>query len=94
MEAAAGRVTLVNAMVRPAQVNSRANLLGVKLKDAKAFEKTLDTLIAKAGPQMSRETFAGVTSFPCPGDNAAPTGGWNSPASPAPSARSGGGHCG
>ena len=66
MEAAAGRVTLVNAMVRPARVNSRANLLGVKLKDAKAFEKTLDTLIAKAGPQMSRETFAGVTYFRAP----------------------------
>ncbi len=66
MEAAAGRVTLVNAMVRPARVNSRANLLGVKLKDAKAFEKTLETLIAKAGPQMSRETFAGVTYFRAP----------------------------
>lgn len=63
VEAAAGRVTLVNAMVRPARVNSRANLLGVKLKDAKAFEKTLETLIAKAGPQMTRETFAGVTYF-------------------------------
>jgi hypothetical protein len=66
IDAAAGRVTLVNAMVRPARVNSRANLLGVKLKDAKAFEKTLETLIAKAGPQLSRETFAGVTYFRAP----------------------------
>ena len=64
--AAAGRVTLVNAMVRPARVNSRANLLGVKLKDAKAFEKTLETLIAKAGPQLSRETFAGVNFYRAP----------------------------
>lgn len=61
VDALAGRVTLVNAMVRPARLNSRANLLGVKLKDAKAFEKTLETAIAKAGPQMARETFAGVT---------------------------------
>jgi hypothetical protein len=61
VDALAGRVTLVNAIVRPARLNSRANLLGVKLKDAKAFEKTLETVIAKAGPQMARETFAGVT---------------------------------
>ncbi len=61
VDALAGRVTLVNAMVRPARLNSRANLLGVKLKDAKAFEKTLETMVAKAGPQMARETFAGVT---------------------------------
>lgn len=63
VDAMAGRVTLVNAMVRPARLNSRANLLGVKLKDAKAFEKTLETIVAKAGPQMSRETFAGVTVY-------------------------------
>jgi len=69
MDATAGRVTLVNAMVRPARINSRANLVGIKLKDAKAFQKTLDTLIAKAGPQMSRETFAGVTYFRAPVGN-------------------------
>ncbi len=66
VDALAGRVTLVNAMVRPARLNSRANLLGVKLKDAKAFEKTLETVIAKAGPQMSRDTFAGVTIYRVP----------------------------
>lgn len=66
VDALAGRVTLVNAMVRPARLNSRANLLGVKLKDAKAFEKTLETVIAKAGPQMARETFAGVTIYRVP----------------------------
>lgn len=66
VDALAGRVTLVNAMVRPARLNSRANLLGVKLKDAKAFEKTLEMVIAKAGPQMSRDTFAGVTIYRVP----------------------------
>jgi len=66
VDALAGRVTLVNAMVRPARLNSRANLLGVKLKDAKAFEKTLETVIAKAGPQMTRETYAGVTIYRAP----------------------------
>jgi len=66
VEALAGRVTLVNAMVRPARLNSRANLLGVQLKDAKAFEKTLETVIAKAGPQMSQDTFAGVTIYRAP----------------------------
>lgn len=64
--ATAGRVTLVNAMVRPARINSRANLLGIKLKDAKAFEKTLATALANAGPAMSRETFAGVTYYQAP----------------------------
>jgi hypothetical protein len=70
--ATAGRVTLVNAMVRPARVNSRANLLGIKLKDAKTFEKTLQTLVAQAGPQMNRETFAGVSYFRVPVGNPPP----------------------
>jgi len=72
IDATAGRVTLVNAMVRPARINSRANLVGIKLKDAKAFQKTLDTLIAKAGPQMSRDSFAGVTYFRAPVGNPSP----------------------
>jgi len=66
VEALAGRVTLVNAMVRPARLNSRANLVGVKLKDATAFQKTLEKAVAKAGPQMNRETFAGVTIYRAP----------------------------
>ncbi len=66
VDAMAGRVTLVNAMLRPARVNSRANLLGIKLKDAKAFEKTLETVVAKAGPEVGKETFAGITIYRAP----------------------------
>lgn len=66
LDAAAGRITLVNAMVRPARVNSRANLLGVKLKDSEAFKKTLDALLEKAGPQLTRETIGGVTYYRAP----------------------------
>lgn len=66
VDALAGRVTLVNAMIRPARLNSRANLLGVKLKDAKAFQKTLEAVIAKAAPEMGRETFSGVTIYRAP----------------------------
>jgi hypothetical protein len=69
IDAAAGRLTLVNAFVRPARVNSRANLLGIKLKDAKAFDKTLQKLLDQAGPALIRETLGGVTVYRAPTRN-------------------------
>ena len=69
IDATAGRLTLVNAFVRPARVNSRANLLGIKLKDAKTFDKTLQALLDQAGPALRREAFGGVTLYRAPAGN-------------------------
>jgi hypothetical protein len=67
-----GRVTYVAAMMKPARINSRANLVGVRLKDKKAFQKTFDTLLAKSEGQLTKDTFAGVTYYRVPVGNEPP----------------------
>jgi hypothetical protein len=67
-----GRVTYVAAMMKPARINSRANLVGVKLKDKKAFQKTFDTVLAKSGGQLTKEAFAGTTYYRVPVGNEPP----------------------
>ncbi|TVS20821.1 MAG: hypothetical protein EA424_02025 [Planctomycetaceae bacterium] len=54
-----GRVTIVSWMVRPARLNSRANLLGLKLKDPKAFRQTLQKLIDQFPGQLERQALGG-----------------------------------
>lgn len=54
-----GRVTIVSWMVRPARLNSRANLLGLKLKDPKAFRQTLQKLIDQFPDQLERQALGG-----------------------------------
>jgi hypothetical protein len=62
-----GRVTLITWMVKPARLNSRANLVGLKLKDADAFRTTLDRALAQIGDgAMKRESFAGVEYWQAP----------------------------
>jgi hypothetical protein len=51
-----GRVTIVSWMVRPARLNSRSNLLGLKLKDPKAFRKTWNRVADQFQNQLERQT--------------------------------------
>jgi hypothetical protein len=54
-----GRVTIVSWMVRPARLNSRSNLLGLKLKDAKAFRRTWQKLVDQFPGQLERQALGG-----------------------------------
>jgi hypothetical protein len=66
LDALDGRVTYITCMVKPARLNSRANLIGLKLKDAKAFRKTFDKFLARQGAQLAKDAFAGVTYYRAP----------------------------
>ncbi|MFM7843189.1 MAG: hypothetical protein ACKPEY_03015 [Planctomycetota bacterium] len=60
IDAMDGRMTLLTWFERPIRVNSQTRLLGIKLKDADAFRKTLDKMIAKYEAQFTKDTFGGV----------------------------------
>jgi hypothetical protein len=61
LEALEGRATYITWMVKPARLNSRANLVGVKLKDAEQSRKTLERVVAKIPDRPESETFQGTT---------------------------------
>jgi len=63
LEALDGRVTYIAWMLRPARMNSRANLVGVKLKDAKKFRKVFDQTVTKFEKALRKEHFGGVTYY-------------------------------
>ncbi|MGY8766904.1 MAG: hypothetical protein ACKVH8_00565 [Pirellulales bacterium] len=46
-----GRITLVQWYEPPARLNSQATMLGIKLKDARAFQRTMDTILDST-PQL------------------------------------------
>ncbi len=50
-----GRVTVVSWMVRPARLNSQANLIGLRLKDPKAFQKTWQRIMERFPDQLERQ---------------------------------------
>ncbi|MCL4207668.1 MAG: hypothetical protein KJ000_34730 [Pirellulaceae bacterium] len=52
-----GRVTVVSWMVKPARLNSRANLLGLRLKDPKAFRNTWLKVTEHLPGQLERKAF-------------------------------------
>jgi hypothetical protein len=58
-----GRVTYIQWMIRPARMNSRANLVGVKLKDAKKFQKTVDRVLSRFEGRVKEQAFGGVTYY-------------------------------
>jgi len=58
-----GRVTYLAWMLRPARMNSRANMVGVKLKDAKQFRKVFDRVLGQFENQVKEETFGGVKYY-------------------------------
>ncbi len=64
LDAITGRATYVAWMVKPARLNSRGNLFGLKLKDAAEFQKTFDKFVSKVGQgDLRSETYAGVTIY-------------------------------
>jgi hypothetical protein len=64
LDAFTGRATYLAWMVKPARINSRGNLIGLKLKDAATFEKTFDKIISNIGQDgLESESYAGVTIY-------------------------------
>lgn len=58
-----GRVTYITWMIRPVKMNSRANLVGVKLKDAKKFQKVVDRVLRTFENRVKEQAFGGVTYY-------------------------------
>lgn len=68
-----GRVTLVNWIEPPARLNSNTNLIGLKLKDARAFQPVFDKVLAKLNESITdparkpeQKTFGGVSYWRLP----------------------------
>ncbi len=76
LDALDGRVTWVTWLEPPARINSRASLIGVKLKDPRKFENTLKILIGPIQDQLVRKNYAGVSYYraPSPDQNNANAG--------------------
>ena len=62
----AGRGTLVYWNERPARLNAQATLIGLKLKDPKQFQATLQTLVTRPELAMSEERFGGTVIYRLP----------------------------
>lgn len=58
-----GRLTWVQWMVPPARINSQANLVAFKLKDATAFRRTLDAVVDEVGDDNVEEKSHGGVSY-------------------------------
>ncbi len=56
-----GRLTYITWYERPARIGSEAAMIGVRLKDAKAFRPTLEKLTDKFGDNLEKKSFGGVT---------------------------------
>jgi hypothetical protein len=58
------RFTWVQWMEPPARINSQANLVAMKLKDAKAFKRTLDKIVDKVGDDnIEKKSHGGVSYY-------------------------------
>ncbi len=62
-QAAAGRVTLVSWIEKPARVNSQATLLALQLKDADAFTETLETVAQNLGDRFESASYRGIDYY-------------------------------
>ena len=58
-----GRVTYINSFERPATVAGAATLLAIQLKDADAFQPTLDKLLKKFEANLEKKSYGGVTYY-------------------------------
>jgi hypothetical protein len=63
IEALDGRATYVTWMERPARINSQANLLAFKLKDAGQTQRVLDRVMAKFEERVTSETYGGAKYY-------------------------------
>ena len=55
-----GRVTLAQWVEKPVRINSITSIVGVKLKDAKAFEPTLQKVFDKYAESIEKKHYAGT----------------------------------
>ncbi len=69
LDAVEGRLTWITWLEPPARINSRASLIGVKLKDPRKFQDTLKTLIGPIQDRLEEKTYAGVSYYRAPSPN-------------------------
>ncbi len=55
-----GRVTFAQWVEKPVRINSITSLVGVKLKDAKAFEPTMQKVFDKYADRIEKKSYAGT----------------------------------
>jgi len=58
-----GRVTYVAWVEKPIKLNSQANMIGLKLKDATAFQPTFEKLREKFADYLEKKTYANITYY-------------------------------
>jgi hypothetical protein len=58
-----GRVTLVAWVQKPIKLNSQANILGVKLKDAKEFQPVFEKLQERFKDNLEKKSFASTSYY-------------------------------
>lgn len=58
-----GRVTHSSWVQKPVKLNGGANILGLKLKDGKAFEPVFEKLTEKFAENLEKRSFAGTTYY-------------------------------
>lgn len=63
LRAADSRVTYLSRFEKPARLNSQANLVAFKLKNAAEFKGTLERLLSKVEGQYEKRTFGGMTYY-------------------------------
>jgi hypothetical protein len=63
LEALEGRATYITWIVKPARLNSRANLIGLKLKDADQSRKALDEVFSRIDDRPESDSYQGVTLY-------------------------------
>ena len=56
-----GRVSFAQWVEKPVRINSITSLIGVKLKDAKAFEPTMQKVLDKFADNVEKKSYAGTT---------------------------------
>lgn len=62
LAATAGRYTMLSWIEKPAKIGSQCNLIGIKLKDPKAFQETLDKLTEKFKDDLEKTAY-GTTPY-------------------------------
>jgi hypothetical protein len=67
-----GRITYVSWMEKPAKINAGCNMVGIKLKDAAAFRKTLDHLVGLAGDEIESDAIGSTKYYKATNQNEQP----------------------
>ncbi len=73
-----GRVVLATWIEKPVTLTSQATVVGLRLRDAAAFQAVFDKLVSRFAAQLSRQNYGGVayyelnTALPNPNDQGEP----------------------